>query len=803
MSNKRNQLFLKAALKNNLIDRAQFDELSRILGESNESRADQVAISKGYLTEIQTRKIGEAIDQALPPEKLGGFEILNPIGRGTAGTVYKARQLSLDKIVAVKVLHPARSQDEKLVADLLGEARAIAKLNHPHIVHALDAGFDDGRCWFAMELVEGETLKAKLDRRGKLSDREVFDIARSIAQGLAHAHRNGMLHRDLKPGNILIGLDGQLKIADLGLAAPIESKGESGGKIQGTPRYISPEQILGDEIDGRCDLYSLGATLYHCLCGQPPFTGDTIVEIFEKHLKESPVPVDTAAGRKSQLSEIVQKLLRKSPVNRYESADQLIEAIDEAESTADQAPARIAPRSRRGSGSAAGKPVRPRSSGTGRRGSYKVRNTVASKVGLGLGILISLVFVFSAFKGNSDAAANPTIQDELAQEIEQRKQVIISRRTKRYKDDLASLEESVLEQIEKNKAAPSDSLRLRALLKLLQNYPQTEASARIIEDIESIENATVAARQAGGREMLSQAEILVNQGRLWQGYLLLDDRPKDARLDPQVNSEIESFLSGISEDIDARILSDFEKAKALRSTREYDSAIAILEAVEKYADPGNVDAAEELLEEIKGAKAEYLRVEAVRRAKEEKDRYVGIWPTYQELALKRDFKGCVSAAIKFQVDITNDQVVNLIETDLLGFQLLDRFIKDARSQLEEIREKGDEIVLELVPLGDGTRNRKERGTVDHMDEEHLWLRVSNGRAVLPFEWQKITDAFLFDLVAKKHGNSSPNYLIPLGILFLYRGLDDVALEHFKLATERGTSPDTWTRHVQWVQENVR
>jgi len=803
--NKRDQLFLKAALKNRLIDNAQLEEISKVLANSKGSRALDVAIDRGFMSESQAKRVSEAIDQALPPAKLGGFEILEPIGRGTAGIVYRAKQLSLDKIVAVKVLHPSRSQDEKLVAELLGEARAIAKLNHPHIVHALDAGFDDGRCWFAMEFVEGETLKEKLDRRGKLSDREVFDIARSVAQGLAHAHRNGLLHRDLKPGNILIGPDGQLKIADLGLAAPIDEKGSSGGKIQGTPRYISPEQVLGDEIDGRCDLYSLGATLYHCLCGHPPFTGDTIVEIFEKHLKERPVPVATATGRPTQLDSIVDKLLRKNPVNRFDSADILIEAIDEAEATSGLASPRIAPKGRRrvGSGSSTTRPSRPRSSGSVKRSGYRSRNTLMSKIGLGAGILISLMFVISAVKGNSDASGNPTVQEEFAEEKRQRAQVIISRRIQTYKDDLETKEAGVLEQIEGSRASSNDAMRLRRLMGLLRNFSETDASVQIILEIESIENASLVARQAGGQEILEQAKLLMGQGRLWQAYLLLDDRPRSARQDPEINDEIEGFLSGISEDIDARIASDLEKARSLRGTRNYDGAIAILDAVGGYADPGNVDVAKELLEEIKAAKAEYLRVESLRRADEERKRYSGLWATYQELALNRDFKGCVSAALKFQVDITNDEIVNLIEIDLLGFQLLDQFMKDSRAQLEEIGEKGDEITLELVPLGNATRTRKEHGTVDHLDDEHLWLRVSNGRAVLPFKWKKVTDTFLFDLVAERHGKGSPKYLIPLGILFLYRGLDDIAQEHFKLATEKGTSPDTWTEHLEWVRGNVR
>ena len=205
--NKLDQLFLKSALKSGLLDE---DGVKAIAAEMQNDNGDASghAVALDLLTQDQSNRLISSIEAKLPPEGIPGFEILDPIGRGATSTVWKAKQESLGKIVALKVFSSTMTKTTR-PEDLITEARNAARLNHPHIVHALDAGITDGKCWFAMELVEGETLQQKLARRGSLSERELGELALCITQGLSHAHSAGLLHRDLKPANILLAQDGK------------------------------------------------------------------------------------------------------------------------------------------------------------------------------------------------------------------------------------------------------------------------------------------------------------------------------------------------------------------------------------------------------------------------------------------------------------------------------------------------------------------------------------------------------------------------------------------------------------------
>jgi len=201
-------------------------------------------------------------------KRIGGFEVLSRVGRGGMGTVYKARQVSMNRIVALKILPPSRAKNATYVQRFLREARSAAQLSHTNIVQAIDVGNADGYYYFAMEFVDGETVQALLEREGVLDERHALTIATAVAHALDHAHRHGIVHRDVKPGNIMIDLHGAVKLADLGLARsvePIDTVTVDGVGV-GTPHYIAPEQARGEtDVDCRADIYSLGATLYHLL----------------------------------------------------------------------------------------------------------------------------------------------------------------------------------------------------------------------------------------------------------------------------------------------------------------------------------------------------------------------------------------------------------------------------------------------------------------------------------------------------------------------------------------------------------
>jgi serine/threonine-protein kinase len=267
-------------------------------------------------------------------QPFANYEILARVGAGSMGTVFKARQKHLDRIVALKVLKPALARDARFVERLEREGRTVARLNHPNIVTAYDLGHEGGYHYLVMEFVEGKSLRQLLTEWGRFPEAQVLQLAREMAGALAHAHECGVTHRDIKPANILIDGEGRAKLTDLGLArAETDLALTRDGATVGTPQYISPEQARNPrDADIRSDLYSLGATLFHMLTGQPPFRADAIGELIDKVLHERPDSVvELVADVSDGLSLVIRKLLAKDPSLRYQSPTELLADLDRVE----------------------------------------------------------------------------------------------------------------------------------------------------------------------------------------------------------------------------------------------------------------------------------------------------------------------------------------------------------------------------------------------------------------------------------------------------------------------------------------
>ncbi len=261
---------------------------------------------------------------AAPP----GFEILGEIGRGGMGVVHRAREVALDRVVALKVLIAGEDAPDELLERFEREARAAAKLSHPNIVEVLSTGREGARRWIAMRLVEG----APLSRSGRLPVRQALEITRKLALALDHAHSRGVLHRDVKPANVLIDAHGEPQLADFGLARDVSlgSLTVSGERL-GTPAYASPEQISGDHarVDARSDVYSLGATLYAMLTGRAPFEGNSAAHVAEAVVRDRPTPPCAAVPDLPREAEaICLRAMEKDPAARYPSARGMAEEIE-------------------------------------------------------------------------------------------------------------------------------------------------------------------------------------------------------------------------------------------------------------------------------------------------------------------------------------------------------------------------------------------------------------------------------------------------------------------------------------------
>jgi eukaryotic-like serine/threonine-protein kinase len=314
------------------------------------------AAGDSFLDGSPLSSIGEASQSLAPGSKVGHFEIVETLGRGGMGDVYRARDLRLGRQVALKILPPVFAEDPGRVGRFRHEARAASALNHPNIVSVFDTGSSDGLFWIASELVQGETL-ADLIARGLLPTRKLVDLACQIAGGLAAAHAVGVIHRDLKPANLMLTHEGHVKILDFGLAKqtgqardqriPSEQTKSmtQPGMAMGTPGYMSPEQVRGEPSDARSDLFSLGAILYEMAAGRRAFQGDSSIAVMNAILKDE--PVDLPAAVPPVLDRIIRRCLEKDPAHRFQSASDLRFALEMSAAAATTAPVQSQTRWRR------------------------------------------------------------------------------------------------------------------------------------------------------------------------------------------------------------------------------------------------------------------------------------------------------------------------------------------------------------------------------------------------------------------------------------------------------------------------
>ncbi|MBR3473867.1 MAG: Stk1 family PASTA domain-containing Ser/Thr kinase [Oscillospiraceae bacterium] len=259
----------------------------------------------------------------------GRYELTDIIGEGGMAVVYKALDRRLNRYVAVKIMRPEMAQQPEFRQRFFAESQAVAMLSSPNIVAVYDVSHSTEIEYIVMELVDGITLKQYMERKGPIPWREAVYFAKQIARALAHAHARGVVHRDIKPQNMLLLRDGTLKVGDFGIAALENEMREERGTAVGSIHYIAPEQIRGESPDGRSDLYSLGVVMYEMLTGRKPYTGDTVGEIAVKHMNTSAVPPSRLVpDLPPELEHITLKAMNANIFERYQNAEELIKDLD-------------------------------------------------------------------------------------------------------------------------------------------------------------------------------------------------------------------------------------------------------------------------------------------------------------------------------------------------------------------------------------------------------------------------------------------------------------------------------------------
>ena len=272
---------------------------------------------------IATTQVGQAF---------GNYQLERELGQGGLGTVYLAKDSGLNRYVALKILRSDLGDDPSFSRKFLEEVEVTASLAHPNIIRVFTLGEQEGRLYLVMEHLDEPSLENRMDKQTKVSEREVLEIGIGIASALQFAHEEtGLIHRDIKPGNILFGRGNIPKLADFGLAAGARSALGQQDEIWGTPYYVSPERLLREPEDIRSDIYSLGATLYHALAGRPPFEAETAEEVAKRHISDRPPPLRSLCpNAQEQTVFTIDKCLAKKSSARWEGYTELLNQLADA-----------------------------------------------------------------------------------------------------------------------------------------------------------------------------------------------------------------------------------------------------------------------------------------------------------------------------------------------------------------------------------------------------------------------------------------------------------------------------------------
>ncbi|MEE9392984.1 MAG: serine/threonine-protein kinase [Planctomycetota bacterium] len=343
------KLYVDIAIKNEMLTFDQIADARDIqfkiqeLG-INPKHLAEILVEKGYLELSQDEKIRKHIEKLRRATRIKGYTLLKKLGQGSMGTVYLATQDSLDRMVAVKVLAPFLNKNEHFVSRFIKEAKILARLNHPNIVQCIDVGKSENQYYLAMEFCDGPTVLEVLKRGGSMALERATLIALQIARALEHAYEHSIIHRDIKPDNIMMTPGGVAKLCDLGLVKDLGNSAGSTdeGSALGTPNYISPEQARGEEnVDHRTDIYSLGASFYHMVTGRVPFESSNPAVVMVSHINDMPIaPKDRNPAIDNETSRIIMKMLRKNPADRHQSPTEILRELERlyAKRTGEPAP---------------------------------------------------------------------------------------------------------------------------------------------------------------------------------------------------------------------------------------------------------------------------------------------------------------------------------------------------------------------------------------------------------------------------------------------------------------------------------
>ncbi|MBI3857188.1 MAG: protein kinase, partial [Planctomycetes bacterium] len=484
-----------------------------------------------------TRRPASAPKEPPLPAPIPGYTFLKRLGQGGMGEVFLAKQVSLDRNVAIKLLPPQLAKDKAYVESFMKEARSAGKVTHENIMGSIDVGESSGRYFFVMEYVQGETLFRLVKQQKTIPEAKALDFARQVARGLRHAFAQGLIHRDIKPQNILITPEGQAKVCDFGLATELKSddavNGEDEENVHTTPAYASPEQCRAEPLDHRTDMYSLGVTLYEMLAGRRPFIASTPKELMTKHVTDLPQPprvINPAISEEA--SQLVLKLLKKKKDDRPKNYDELIAAIDAALKSPSPKTVRATP------GAAEASPAR--------------KPPLPLLAGAAAGALLLIVggIVLLARKPEKPPpAVVQTIDPQIQREL----------------DDMRSVQKSTM-------GRPGEYPALRAKWKALEDkYAATPHRAIFAGGRVDFEAAVNAEAEAAAKEAIDEASRLLAENRTGDALAALRRFPAEFGGTP-AGSKIAAKTLEIERASDDKFRDDLQAVNALVTAGKLDEA---------------------------------------------------------------------------------------------------------------------------------------------------------------------------------------------------------------------------------------
>ena len=718
---------------------------------------ERIFIEADYLSKRQLHLLDDSMAKAEALRHVGNYEILSKVGAGGMGTVYQAKDKKADRIVALKILSPAHASNKEYIQRFLSEAHSSGRLSHPNIVQGYDAGESNGQYYFAMEFVDGVTVGSMLKDKQPVPEQQALDIAIQVSKALEHAEENNLIHRDIKPDNIMIMKDGAAKLADLGLARL--TKGDPGAQEQsilGTPYYASPEQCQGaDELDAKTDMYSFGCTLFHMLAGRVPFDDDTPEEIMGRHIHDKrPYLKDKNVQLSHGISKIVRKLMAVNKRDRYPSMMGV--TTDLTLVRMGRSP-RLGKRSRYDTGD-----HRYRSeTGSWRTrpvGRHKTIIQISVCVCAGIVILVGLFFLFRHLSGSKASGDKPPA-DTNAVKSGQR-------------STTQEAHEIYLANIIRERKALGDTLFAEKLHTVAEKYPDTSSAKEAEALAAKISKKIDAEARVRFDKMKASASKLRKGQRYQEAIDKVADLPKKYKNSPAYD-EVPELRLAIEREARKEFAKIVAAAARLEAEKKFDDAIALYRLVEaKFGIVELKDKAREAIKELEeagvaeqGRSAEAAASRKAAESKRIRQEYLAIQSALEDtrrLVGKDGAFGAAAARMKTALhEITSadrKSAVGRAVSDLIELDGLFRSLRKAEASL-----KGKSV---SVVRKNGVRLD---GTIFRVNDKGISLRAGES-AFRNMAWRNASIGSI-KMLAKLSGNKrlSPGQMRALATLCYFSG----------------------------------